>query len=49
MPEILEDDEDLVYRAAIWYRRSGDKILERVKKYHPYLLERVLRAIEESK
>jgi hypothetical protein len=49
MPEIPGDDEDLVYRAVIWHRRSGDEILNRLKKYHPHLLARVLRAIEENK
>jgi len=42
---IPEDDEDLVQRAALWYRQSGDAILERVKQYHPSLLERVNEAI----
>lgn len=46
---IPEDDEDLVYRATIWHRRFGDEILNRVNRYHPHLLERVLQAIEEGK
>jgi len=46
---IPQDDEDLVYRAVIWYQQSGEEIIERVKKYHPGLLPRVTRAIEENR
>jgi hypothetical protein len=46
---IPRDDEDIVYRAAIWSRQFGNKTLEQVKKYHPNLLDRVLRAIQENK
>lgn len=46
---IPDDDEDLVFRAAIWYRHSGEKIMERLKKYHPGLLARVRQAIEEKR
>jgi len=42
---IPEDDEDLVQRAALWYRQSGDAVLERVKQYHPHILDRVKCAI----
>jgi len=46
---IPEDDGDLVYRAAVWHKQFGDKIIERVKQYQPHLLDRVLRAIEEDR
>ena len=45
---IPEDDGDLVYRAAVWHKRLGDKVIERIKQYQPHLLDRVLRAIEEN-
>jgi hypothetical protein len=45
---IPEDDEDLVYRAAIWHKRLGDKVIERIEQYQPHLVDRVLQAIEES-
>jgi hypothetical protein len=45
---IPEDDEDLVFRAAYWHKRQGDKVINRIKEYQPHLLARVLRAFEES-
>ena len=45
---IPEDDEDLVYRAAIWYKHAGEEIIERVRKYHPNLILRVMQAIDEN-
>ena len=42
---IPEDDSDLVHRAVIWHERIGDEILDRVKTYHPRLLERVREAL----
>jgi len=39
---IPQDDSDLVKSAVIWTKEFGDEILERVKKYHPHLLERVI-------
>lgn len=46
---IPEDDEDLVHRAAVWHKRFGNRILDNVNKYHPHLLEWILRAIKEGK
>jgi hypothetical protein len=45
---IPDDDEDLVRRAALWYRQYGDEILDRVERYHPHLRERVQRAIDDA-
>ncbi len=45
---IPEDDEDLVRRAAIWYRRFrpfGFLVLRELGKYHPHLVPRVREAI----
>ncbi len=49
MPGIPDDDEDLVYRAAIWHKPFGEKVLEQVKMFHPALLSRVLQAIENKR
>lgn len=46
---IPEDDEDLVLRAILWTRKFGDKILDQVQRYHPYLLDRVLYGLESGK
>ena len=46
---IPSDDEDLVMRGIIWTRRFGDEILERVKLFHPHLLERILQGLKEDK
>jgi hypothetical protein len=46
---IPEDDEDLVYRAVIWYQNIGDEVLKRFKKYQPGLLPRVKKAIAEKR
>jgi hypothetical protein len=46
---IPEDDEDLVFRATIWYKQFGDKIIDQVKQYHPALLDRVWNAIKTNK
>ena len=46
---IPEDDEDLVFRAIIWTKQFGDKILEQVRKWHPNLLDRILQGIKENK
>lgn len=43
---VPEDDQDLVYRAALWHKQFGGGILARIKKYHPNLLPRVKKAIE---
>ncbi len=46
---IPEDDEDLVFRAIIWTKQFGDKILEQIRKWHPNLLDRILEGIKENK
>lgn len=45
---IPDDDADLVFRAAMWYRQSGEKVIARVRAYHPGLLARVWQAIEQD-
>ncbi len=42
---IPEDDEDLVRRAVVWYRRFGPLVLKELGKYHPHLVPRVREAI----
>mgnify|MGYP007109717763 CR=1 FL=1 len=49
---IPEDDEDLVCRAVIWYRRFrplGFLVLRELSRYHPHLLPRVRRALAEGR
>ena len=46
---IPEDDEDLVYRAVVWYRRFGPEVLRELERYHPHLVPRVEEAIREEK
>ena len=49
---IPEDDEDLVCRAMIWYRRFrplGFLVLRELSRYHSHLLPRVRRALAERR
>lgn len=46
---IPTDDEDLVFRAAIWHAQFGEKILAQVQQYHPALLARVQQAIADKR
>jgi hypothetical protein len=49
---IPEDDEDLVYRTVIWHRRFrplGFLVLRELGRYHPHLVPRARKAIEEGK
>ena len=49
---IPEDDEDLVRRAVVWYRRFrpfGFLVLRELRRYHPHLMERVQEAIRTGK
>lgn len=46
---IPDDDEDLVWRAVVWYRRFGPLVLRELGKYHPNLLPRARQAIKEGK
>lgn len=43
------DDEDLVVRAVVWYRRFGPSVLRELRHYHPHLLERVEKALHAGK
>ena len=45
---IPDDDSDLVHRAVVWYERFGDEILERVKTYHPHLLNQLRQTIADA-
>jgi len=50
--DIPEDDEDLVLRAVVWYRRFkpfGFLVLRELGKYHPHLVNRVKSALREGK
>ncbi len=49
---IPEDDEDLVIRAVVWYRKFrpfGFLVLRELKRYHPQLLPRVEEALRTGK
>ncbi len=45
---IPEDDSDLVAKAAVWSQQLGEKVLDQVKRYHPQLLKRVQKKIENN-
>lgn len=47
--EIPDDDEDLVCRGIIWTRKWGEKILESFRKYHPHLISRIQKGLEENR
>lgn len=49
IPEIPDDDEDLVYRGIIWTRAMGDHILENFQRYHPHLIPRIQKGLEENR
>jgi len=44
-----EDDTDLVEKALRMYQRSGEEALTQVRDFHPQLLGRVMKAIEEQR
>ena len=46
---IAEDDIDLVEKALRMYQRSGEEALAQVRDFHPQLLGRVMKAIEEQR
>jgi hypothetical protein len=52
-PERLDgipaDDSDLVERAVVWARRSGDEVLDGFSAYHPDLMPRIRRAMDEGR
>ena len=47
--EIPDDDEDLVYRGVIWTRKMGERMLENFRKYHPHLISRIQKGLEENR
>ena len=47
--EIPDDDEDLVYRGIIWTRKKGEIILDDFRKYHPHLISRIQKGLQENR
>ncbi|MCL0079699.1 hypothetical protein M1O19_06995 [Dehalococcoidia bacterium] len=47
--DIPGDDEDLVYRGIIWTRKMGEPLLEDFRKYHPHLISRIQKGLEENR
>ncbi len=45
---IPEDDSDLVERAVLWTQQFGPIVLEEFKKYHPHLVDEVLRRLRQG-
>ena len=45
---IPDDDSDLVEKAATWADTFGEGILAQVERYHPRLLDRVLRRMQQE-
>jgi len=45
---IPPNNEDLVKKAVIWTRIHGDRVLKKVDRYHPGLLDRVERGLREG-
>lgn len=46
---IPEDDEDLVMRGIVWTRAHGESVLVAFRRYHPHLVDRIVRGIEEGR
>ncbi len=46
--DISEDDSDLVHKAVQWTRQFGHRVLDQVEAYHPHLLEKIKKKLEEE-
>ncbi len=43
-----KDKSDLVQKSVMWFKDYGDEVLDRLKKFHPDILQRVLNELKEQ-